>query len=112
MIINSPQIYLASKSPRRKHLLSQINIKFESFSVEMDEIFKDNEKPKDTVIRLANEKMELAKQEKKDGIIITADTIVVLDDVRIGKPSDKNDAIEILTSLSGNTHFVYTGFTL
>ncbi len=45
MIINSPQIYLASKSPRRKQLLSQINISFESFSVEMDEVFQDNEKP-------------------------------------------------------------------
>ena len=105
-------IYLASQSPRRKILLEQIGIKFKSFSVDLDEIIYENENPIKVVKRLSKEKLELAEKIKNDGIIITADTIVVLDKQIIGKPKNKKDAKSILRKLSGNTHFVYTGFSI
>ncbi len=105
-------IYLASHSPRRKHLLKQIGIKFKSFSVDLDEQISDNETPIAAVKRLSYEKLELAEKVKNDGILITADTIVVLNSQIIGKPKNKKDAKFILTKLSKNTHFVYTGFAI
>lgn len=112
MINYSTQIYLASKSPRRRKLLRQLNLKFKSFSVEMDEIIHPNEKPSHSVIRLSKEKLNLAKLKVKKGIVITADTIVVLNKTVLGKPADKKDAFRILKLLSGKTHFVYTGYSI
>jgi len=105
-------IYLASQSPRRKHLLKQIGIKFKTFSVELDEQIADNETPIAAVKRLSLEKLELAEKAKDDGILITADTIVVLNSKIIGKPKNKKDAKSILSQLSNNTHFVYTGYAI
>jgi len=112
MINSSIPIYLASKSPRRRKLLNQLNIDFKSFSVDMDEQVYPNEKPSKAVLRLSKEKLQLAKQKVKEGIIITADTIVVLDDQIIGKPVNKDDAFRILKMLSGQTHIVYTGYSI
>lgn len=112
MINSNTPVYLASKSPRRRKLLKQLNIKFKSFSVELDEVIHKSEKPANAVLRLAKEKLKLAKEKVKDGIIITADTIVVLDDRIIGKPVDKKDAFKILKTLSGRTHIVYTGYSV
>lgn len=112
MINTSIPIYLASKSPRRQKLLKQINLNFKSFSVELDEKIYPNEKPFKAVLRLSKEKLNLAKLKVKNGIIITADTIVVLDNKIIGKPVNKKDAFKILKSLSGKTHVVYTGYTV
>ena len=112
MINSSTQIYLASKSPRRRKLLKQLNISFKSFSVEMDERVKSNESPSNAVLRLSKEKLELAKTKIKNGIIITADTIVVLDNLILGKPKNKKDAFRILKILSGRTHVVYTGYSI
>lgn len=112
MINSSTQLYLASKSPRRRKLLKQLNLKFKSFSVDVDEIVKRNERPSAAVIRLSREKLDLAKLKIKNGIIITADTIVVLDSKILGKPKNKKDAFRILKMLSGRTHTVYTGYTI
>ena len=109
---NLPKIYLASKSPRRRRLLSFLNIDFDSFSVDTEEAIIEGEDPTDTVIRLSKEKMEAASKVKQEGILITADTIVVLDGKTIGKPANKEDAFRILNKLSGKTHTVYTGFSL
>ena len=105
-------IYLASQSPRRKQLLKQIGIKFKSFSVDLDEIISDDETPIAAVKRLCFEKLELAEKTKSDGILITADTIVVLNKNIIGKPKNNKDAVSILSELSNNTHFVYTGYAI
>jgi septum formation protein len=110
MIKTSIPIYLASKSPRRRKLLKQFGIKFKAFSVESPEDFLDGEHPVECVKRIAIEKMELAKYKVNRSIIITADTIVVLQHKVIGKPSSKIDAIKILSQLSGKVHTVYTGF--
>jgi len=110
MIKTELQIYLASKSPRRRKLLRQLGIKFKSFSVNNIEEVLDGEHPVDCVKRLAREKMISAQMKVKNSILITADTIVVLDREVINKPEDKKDAVRILSKLSGRVHTVYTGF--
>ena len=112
MIRASIPIFLASKSPRRRKLLKQLNLKFKSFSVEMDEQINPGEKPYNAVLRLSKEKLDLAKSKIKNGVIITADTIVVLDKTILGKPLNKEDAFRILKLLSGRTHIVYTGYSI
>ena len=112
MIRTKLPVYLASRSPRRRKLLKQINVKFKFFKVDIMESIDKNEKPIHNVKRLANEKMEKAKERINNGIIITADTIVVLDGNVIGKPKSRKDAKTILKRLSGRTHIVYTGFAV
>ena len=112
MIKTKLPVYLASRSPRRRKLLKQINIKFKSFKVDVIESIDKGEKPIHNVKRLAIEKMVKAKEIIKSGIIITADTIVVLDNKVIGKPKNKMDAKAILNKLSSRTHIVYTGFAI
>jgi len=112
MIETGLPIYLASKSPRRRKLLKQMNLKFKSFSVEIDETIHPNETPVHCVKRLAEEKLAKAKSRVKNGIIITADTIVVLKGKVIGKPKSKREAKKFLMKLSGNVHTVYTGFSV
>ena len=112
MIDKKYKIILASKSPRRAKLLKQINLKYKIVTAEIDESIKKNEKPVDAVKRLAAEKLEAVIPHVKEGIIITADTIVVLNDKIMGKPKDEKDAEKILKTLSGKTHYVYTGFSV
>lgn len=112
MLKTKTPIYLASKSPRRKNLLKQIGLTFSSFSVELNEEILDGEHPIKTVKRLALEKLILAEEKLTEGIIITADTIVVIDKEIIGKPKTKNAAKLILEKLSGRTHYVYTGYSI
>ncbi len=112
MIKTPLQIYLASKSPRRKKLLNQLNLKFKVISLDIDESVQDGETPVKLVKRLSLNKLENAKSLVKQGIIITADTIVVLNGKVIGKPVNEKDAERILKRLSGNTHIVYTGFSV
>lgn len=112
MLNSNIPIFLASKSPRRRVLLKQIGLKFKSFMVELDEEILDGEHPIKTVKRLSQEKMNLAIKKVHRGIIITADTIVVIDKEVIGKPRTKKEAKEILTKLSGRTHNVYTGYSI
>ncbi len=105
-------IILASNSPRRKKLLNQLNLNFEILKIEIDEAPRKGEKPVLLVKRLATEKLEKAKEKVAKGIIITADTIVVLNGKVINKPVDEEDAEKILKRLSGRTHTVYTGFAI
>lgn len=112
MINPKIRFYLASKSPRRRKLLKQLNLNFKSFGIDVNETVKRNEKPFTAVVRLSKEKLELAKRKELNGIIITADTIVVLDGKILGKPKNKKDAFNILKFLSGRTHIVYTGFSV
>ena len=112
MIKSRIPIYLASNSPRRKKLLEQLNLKFKTFSVDCDEIIEKGESPVEAVKRLSLKKLLLAKEKVKNGIIITADTIVVINGKIIGKPVNKKDAERILNRLSDKTHIVYTGFSI
>jgi len=112
MIKTDLPIYLASRSPRRRKLLKQLGIKFKSFSVNLDEKINGGEKPVNLVKRLSIEKLELARKKIKSGLIITADTIVVLNNKIIGKPANKKEAVQYLKLLSGKQHIVFTGFAV
>lgn len=111
MIDTNLPIYLASKSPRRKKLLKQIGLEFRTLTFDFVEKLIPYESPVIAVKRLAAEKMnEASSRVKSDAIIITADTIVMLDGTILGKPKSKIDAKRMLRMLSGRTHLVYTGF--
>ncbi|MCL4547729.1 MAG: Maf family protein [Bacteroidetes bacterium] len=112
MLNSNIKIFLASKSPRRRKLLKQLGLNFKSFSVDLHEEILDGEHPVQTVKRLALHKSQAAVKKVDSGIVITADTIVVLDREIIGKPKNENDAFKILSKLSGRTHTVYTGFVI
>jgi septum formation protein len=112
MIQSKYPIYLASKSPRRKEMLKMMDIKFNVLDIELSEVIDINKSPISNVKRIALEKCKIAGKIKNDGIIISADTIVVVDSEIIGKPRNKADAKIILQLLSGRSHFVYTGFAM
>lgn len=112
MINKKIKITLASKSPRRRKLLKQLKFKFTSISVDTEEKVHRGEKPSLAVKRISKEKLDKAKESVRQGIIITADTIVVLNRQVIGKPKNEKDAYRILSLLSNNTHIVYTGYSI
>ncbi len=107
-----PPLILASQSPRRKILLKQIGLTFTVRPSHVPEDVLDHEAPEHNAKRIALSKaVEIAKQVRR-GIVIGADTIVVLGDRILGKPRTPDEAKEMLRSLSGKMHTVYTGFAL
>ncbi len=107
-----PRIVLASASPRRRELLSQIGISFTVIPSEAEEI-RTKEKPQEVVEELSYQKaMEVAGKVSEGSIVIGADTLVAYGDQIMGKPVDEAQAAEMLRTLSGNTHQVYTGVTV
>jgi septum formation protein len=105
-------LILASQSPRRKILLKQIGLKFRVIPSHISEVLSPNESPGDNVKRIAIDKASEVAARLKKGIVIGADTIVVLDHHVLGKPTSKDDAKRMLKLLSGREHSVYTGFAL
>lgn len=106
-------LFLASNSPRRAELLSQIKVKFEHISVEVDEIRQENETSQDYVQRLALEKAQAGlKKNHQKGVVLGADTIVICDNVVMEKPTDKQHAQQMMKLLSANTHHVLTAVAL
>jgi septum formation protein len=108
-----PTIILASQSPRRKQLLQWAEINFTTESSDADESFPADMPVEVVPVFIARKKAKAIQQRHDDfSIIIAADTIVVLDNSVINKPVDRNDAVNILRSLSGKTHSVITGVIL
>jgi len=105
-------VVLASKSPRRATLLQQIGIQPIIVAVDIEEVFDEEESPARNALRLSMRKARSVEPEVENGIIIGADTIVVLDGQMLGKPLDKSDAHRMLRMLSGRTHDVITAFAL
>lgn len=107
-------LILASASPRRKELLERIGIEdFEVRVPEVEENFPEGLSPEETVKYISREKAEAArKQWGREPVIITADTMVFLDDRRLGKPHNEQEALEMLTALQGRRHMVCTGVTV
>ncbi|MEJ8590968.1 septum formation protein Maf [Riemerella anatipestifer] len=102
------KLYLASQSPRRKELLSQLGFDFEIVSINCDEIY-----PKDLEIDkvagyLSELKANAFRSLSEGEVLLTADTIVTFDNKVLGKPKNEAEAKEMLKSLSGNSHDVYT----
>jgi septum formation protein len=101
------QYILASKSPRRKQLLNLLGLNFKIFYPEIEENHK-GEKPLVYAKKLAEEKAKAANLKFKNKIIISADTIVVIDNHILEKPKSILEAKRMLKTLSGRTHIVYT----
>ncbi|GLS82357.1 Maf family protein [Paraferrimonas haliotis] len=106
----SADIVLASASPRRRQLLSQLGYRFSSVSCDIDETPFSGEAPAAYVERLANEKAKagLIHAPTTGAIVLGSDTIVVIDNCLLGKPKDAQHSAEMLTRLSGNEHQVMT----
>ena len=104
------KIILGSASPRRKELLSQIGVPFEVRVSNKEEVYT-NTVPKEIVKELALMKAENVASEiqARNVIVIGADTIVVHEEQILGKPKDEQEAFEMIRSLQGDTHQVYTG---
>lgn len=100
-------VILASRSPRRVELLSQLGVKFEVLPADIDESPIGNEKAVQYVERLAREKARVVAA-KRDGIVLGADTTVEIDNEIFGQPIDQDDAKRMLRRLSGRTHEVHT----
>jgi len=107
------QLILASASPRRKELLDQINVRYQVYPINIDETPLHNEIPMAYVQRLAAEKSAACVAQLKTQLpVLAADTSVVLGDLIMGKPKDQEDAVQMLTLLSGKTHQVYSAISL
>lgn len=107
-----PQLILASSSPRRKHLLEQTGLTFEVVPGTVDEKNMIADSPEDHVRRLAEAKAGAIARHYPDAHVIGADTIVVIDDMILGKPASKTEARSMLKKLSGRDHVVLTGFAV
>lgn len=106
------RVILGSASPRRRELMEQAGIRFEVMTSNTPEVIT-GEKPEEIVQELAVAKgCAVAAGVTGAALIIGADTIVVRDGCILGKPKDEKDAVEILNSLQGRTHQVYTGVAL
>ncbi|MES9969078.1 MAG: nucleoside triphosphate pyrophosphatase [Candidatus Thiodiazotropha sp.] len=111
----SPVIYLASRSPRRRALLQQIGISHALLEIDVDERQRPDEDPASYVLRLAVEKAEAGAKAVAGAEslpVLAADTSVVIDNRVLGKPRDREHGLWMLRQLSAKTHQVYTAIAL
>ncbi len=108
------EVILASKSPRRQELLRGMGVRFTTCVKETPEVFPEKTPPDEVPAFLSHEKsMAFSADElPANFLLITADTLVIADDVILGKPIDRDDAVRMLEILSGKTHHVVTGVTV
>ena len=105
-------ILLASGSPRRQELLRRIGVTdFTVAAPDVDESYPDHLTPQE-IVQYISHKKSLAVASSPDDIVITADTMVFLDDEKLGKPRDEAHALQMLTALQGRKHTVCTGVTV
>lgn len=105
-------IILFSKSPRRQELLKLMGLKFEVVTKDVDESYPENLTPTEVAEYIATKKAKAFDNEIKNEILITADTIVAVDNEILGKPVDADDAYRMIKLLSGRAHDVHTGVAL
>ncbi len=112
MTLKVPEIYLASSSPQRYRLLQALKLEFTVITPNIDETPNASEPPLEYVMRLAVAKSNKAAQElsdqRSDTVIVGADTCVVLEDQKLGKPSCRENARLMLEKLAGQVHHVYS----
>ena len=109
-----PDLYLASASPRRRLLLEQLGLRFETVAADVDETPLAGEAPTDYVLRLARAKAEAvaARLGNPAAPVLAADTAVVLETAILGKPRDREDGLAMLARLSGRRHQVLSAVAL
>ena len=112
MIPQDIRLYLASKSPRRKQLLTDMGLKFELKLKEVEEVFPATLAATDVAEYLAKLKASVFTDLSQNELVITSDTTVVLGDKVLGKPKDRDEAMEMLHSMSGKSHEVVSGVCL
>jgi len=110
-MIRPPALHLASTSPRRREILSALQLKFSVGHVDVDETPKVGEAPADMALRLARAKAEAGIAGAGD-LVLAADTVVAVDGRSLGKPADERDCLDMLDALSGRSHKVLTGVAL
>lgn len=118
--MRNKKIILASASPRRRELLARIGLEFEVQKSDAEEAEETAAKPKEpselvkglSELKAADIWKSLPEEEKKNALVIGADTVVALEGKVMGKPADEADALRMLSLLQGRTHQVYTGVTL
>jgi len=106
------KLILASQSPRRQELLKEMGLDFQVLTIKVDESFPPELTPSEAVQYIARKKAEALTDYADQDLVLTADTIVVLDGRILGKPKDEKDALEMLSSLSGRWHEVMTACCL
>ncbi|MGE8556375.1 MAG: Maf family protein [Chryseobacterium jejuense] len=106
------KLLLASQSPRRKELLSSLGFEFEVVKIDCEEIIPDSIEIENAAAYLSDLKANAFRGLTDDEVLLTADTVVAIDGQILGKPKDEADAHNMLRSLSGRIHQVYTGITI
>jgi septum formation protein len=106
------KLLLASQSPRRKELLSSLGFDFEVVKIDCDEILPQHIRIEKAAAYLSELKADAFRSLEADEVLLTADTVVAIDDQILGKPKDETDAYNMLQQLSGRIHQVYTGITI
>lgn len=109
---SKPTIILASASPRRAALLTAIGVEFEIVPSQIQERSHPDEPPADYITRLARAKVVAVAKQRRSGLVIGGDTVVVLDGMLLEKPADEQHARQMLRALSGRWHAVLTGVAL
>lgn len=107
-----PKIILASASPRRKELMELAGYDFEVICADIVEVIPEEAMPQEVVMSLALQKAQAVAAEHKEAVVIGSDTVVALDGKILGKPHSEQEACEMLRSLSGRTHKVFTGVAI
>ncbi|MEP6735270.1 MAG: Maf family nucleotide pyrophosphatase [Chryseolinea sp.] len=103
------KLILASSSPRRQYLMQEAGFSFRIEKPDVEESFPPNLPSTQVAKYLAEKKAEFFRLTMKDEVVLTADTVVIIDDEVINKPGDRDEAISMLKRLSGRTHTVVTG---
>ncbi len=112
MLRTMKELVLASESPRRKRFLHELGLSFIVCPAEIDELPAAGEGADEYVLRMARQKAEQAGLKYPSAWILSADTIVTIDNELLGKPSSPEEAVAMLMRLSGRTHEVQTGYCL
>lgn len=112
MIVSRKPIILASGSPRRARLMSVLGFPFTVRESGIEEIIDEKLAPEEIARGLAFRKASTVASQLSSGIVVGADTIVVLEGKILGKPATEEEAVGMLLALSGKTHTVFTGFAL
>ena len=110
--MTASELILASSSPRRRDFLNKMGVSFTVMKPGTEEAVLVGEEPYEYVMRMAREKAMVIAEFHPDDVVLAADTVVVIGDVILGKPTDREDAKRILRLLSGRTHEVLTAVSV
>ncbi|HEX2094125.1 MAG TPA: Maf family protein [Longimicrobiaceae bacterium] len=108
----APPLILASQSPRRAELIGRLGLRFETLPADIDESYRPGETPDEHAERLAREKALTISRTRPEALVVGSDTIVVVDGDVLGKPRDRENAVEMLLRLGGREHEVHTGIAV